>query len=244
MKPSYRKTPYTSAAMRLLYEQSVGFKKLVDAVIKESGTSVSADSIIADALRISTSLGDYTGRTKYYHPASILFTMYKASKAGFNPTDYDTLMLMTAMQKYSRYAYKWAELFKKAGFGADPHLYKKHVHPLHPPSGGAYRGFPLSYIRLRIPQGTSLDSEGRMVPASYQFKQINFNDPRIVALFGEVWIGVDNKGQRVFLASSKKPRVDLAELLQISSSSSGTSPRIPLDLDRVVAAKELPASLR
>lgn len=239
MKPTYRRTPYTDAAMRLLYDQSTGFKKLVDAVAHSHVAGASPLSIVSDAVTISTSLGDYTGRTRYYHPAAIIYTMYKAQKGGITATDSDTLALMTALQKYSKYAYKWAELFKKAGFSGEPHLYKKHVHPLHPPAGGAYRGFPLAYIDVRVPVGTSHDGQGRMVPASYTFKRINFNSPAIVAMFGDVWIGVDNHGKRVFLASTKKPRVDLAELLKAADSGSGTVPRIPLDLDRIAAAKDI-----
>jgi hypothetical protein len=244
MKLSYRKTPYTDAEMRLLYEQSVGFKKLVDAVANASISGMfgppGPTGIIGDALNVSGSLGRATGGKKYYHPAAIIYTMYKAQKATkAAPTDFEALALMTALQKYSRYAYKWIELYKKSDIGGEPHLYKKRVHPLHPPAGGAYRGFPLSYIDLRVPQGTSFDSQGRPIPASYALKRINFLDPRIVALFGDVWIGVDNKGKRVFLASTKKPRIDLADLLKLAGSGSGSTPSFPLDLDRVVADKSL-----
>ncbi len=223
---------YMKATLRFLAKLDPQFAQQIEGREKDADP---ARELALDLVHISNQAGEIIQRdkTKYFpHPALVAswIQSYLAdSNDGKNILDKsatgETLILAQLLQAFkfpSRLANYWDNLVSKLHKEAKdtPHWFVRNVEPCKAPKDGAYRGFKLKSMKVRIPFGTTNLARARSknsytVPERIEEREIDFS--ALSHQVGEAWIGVSADNKSVFLASERMPRMDLAELLSTYS---------------------------
>lgn len=161
---------------------------------------------------------------RWLHPATIMY-WFSNVPASLNsmPSKYDesSVMLSAFIKSYCipsssmRYLYKLQNLFKQVGI----FTFKQQVWTPDKPSQKVARGYQLTELTFAIPFGAKLFSVGKdqpkvVGPEKVQTITLNLLDEKVVDVFGEVWMMVNDDGS-LMIASQHKPNISFIELLKL-----------------------------
>lgn len=161
---------------------------------------------------------------RWLHPATIMY-WFSNVPASLNsmPSKYDesSAMLSAFIKSYCipsssmKYLYKLQNLFKQTGI----FTFKQQVWTPDKPSQKVARGYQLTELTFAIPFGAKLFSVGKdqpkvVGPEKIQTITLNLLDQKVIDVFGEVWIMINDDGS-VMIASQHKPNISFIELLKL-----------------------------
>lgn len=233
----FRARIWTAPEIGERYDRSERFRKLVARAMKRvdphAKPKENGREFAINATATANLAGEFIGTRKtpkYPDPELILrwIAEYKGG-AAWAPLNaehpYLDAVLGSLVRQFrfptSRLASRWATI--SAGLFNDktpnPFWFTRDVFVSMVPHSKMHRGFPLRWLKLRIPHGFGVrrDSQGNpyAVPATWSYRQINFDSPDMRKRFGEVWLGVSADGHTIWLASEKTPNVTLENLLSV-----------------------------